>query len=143
MKFHIMSFLELSSVGLKSKACTILRSLRVRLLFCYWFKLKSSLICHEPGREPAEVSRQGDGSPMFPFITKHGQNTTCFSVSQNSGENQFKGEKSHLSSTWQTWLLFCLSCRPPIGLLEKNTVYSDYLLDISWFSIFSPLFNPA
>ncbi len=85
-------FLELSSVGLRSKACRVLRSLLVCLLFCCWFKLKSSLICHEPGREPAEVSRQGDGSPMLLFITKHGQNTTCFSVSQNWEENQLKGE---------------------------------------------------
>lgn len=56
---------RLSGAGLRSKVCRKLRSLCICWLFCYWFNPKSSLICHEPGKKPAEVSRQISGSPML------------------------------------------------------------------------------
>lgn len=103
---------------LGSKPCRMLRTLLVCLLFCYWFKVKSSLLCHEPGGKPAEVSRRGDGNSTLLFITKLGQNTACFCVSQIWWENQLKVGNHICQGTWH---LFALCNRPFIFCVEEHS----------------------
>lgn len=140
---HLMSFSNCQVLVGKVRLWTCRRV----FLSVYYFVIDSNwslvLIYREPGREPAEVSGQGDDSPMFLFITKHGQKTTWLLCLPELRRKSIKRRKSHLSNACQTWLFSCLCCIPPTGPVERNTVYLDHLLDIKRFSLTSSLFNPV
>lgn len=51
---------------------------------------------------------------------------------QKLRRKSIKRRKSHLSNTWQAWLVFCLCYKPSICSLKRGTIYSDHILDISF-----------